>query len=121
LFDDRQTIVEDAVPADAAADAVDPYPVPDIDDVDLVGVLRAVADPARLSIVRVLADGEPHSKGYDVWGLDIQKSTLSHHFKTLREAGLTRTIVTGRTHAIQLRRAELDERFPGLIEALVRE
>jgi len=117
LFDGRQTILEDAVPADA----VDPYPVPDIDAVDLVEVLRAVADPARLSIVRVLADGEPHSKGHDVWGLDIQKSTLSHHFKTLREAGLTRTIVSGRTHAIQLRRTELDERFPGLIEALVHE
>ncbi len=99
--------------------AVDSFPTPDIADVELVDVLRAVADPARLAIVRVLADGEPHSKGYDVWGLDIQKSTLSHHFKTLREAGVTRTIVNGRTHAIQLRRTELDARFPGLIAAIV--
>jgi hypothetical protein len=44
---------------------------------------------------------------------------LSHHFKAMREAGLTRTLVDGRTHAIQLRRTELDARFPGLIEALV--
>ena len=37
----------------------------------------------------------------------------------LREAGVTLTIVDGRTHAIQLRRAELDKRFPGLVDALV--
>jgi DNA-binding transcriptional ArsR family regulator len=101
------------------ADATDPYPAPDFEEVQLVDVLRALADPARLAIVRVLADGEPHAKTADLWGLDIQKSTLSHHFKTLREAGLTRTIVTGRTHEIQLRRAELDARFPGLVEALL--
>jgi DNA-binding transcriptional ArsR family regulator len=86
--------------------------------VELVDVLRALADPIRLDIVKVLADGEPHSKSAPDWGFDVQKSTLAHHFKTLREAGLTRTIVDGRTHAIQLRRVELDERFPGLIAAL---
>jgi DNA-binding transcriptional ArsR family regulator len=53
------------------------------------------------------------------WGVDIQKSTMAHHFKTLREAGVTRTIVSGRTHEIQLRREELDDRFPGLVEALL--
>lgn len=95
------------------------YPVPDMADVDLVGVLRAVADPIRLRIVQVLADGAEHPKGTDLWGFDVQKSTMAHHFKTLREAGLTRTLVDGRTHAIQLRRAELDARFPGLVEALV--
>ena len=49
----------------------------------------------------------------------MHKSTLTHPFKTLRAAGLTRAIVDGRTHAIQLRRSELDARFPGLIEALL--
>ena len=53
------------------------------------------------------------------WGVDIQKSTMAYHFKTLREAGVTRTIVSGRTHEIQLRRSELDDRFPGLITALL--
>ena len=95
------------------------YPVPDIADVELVDVMRALADPIRLGIVRVLADGEPHPKTAAGWGFDVQKSTLSHHFKTLREAGLTRTLVDGRTHTIQLRRAELDARFPGLMAALV--
>lgn len=95
------------------------FPAPEMADVQLVDVLRAVADPIRLQIVRVLADGEPHSKSESQWGFDVQKSTLSHHFKALREAGVTLTIVSGRTHAIQLRRRELDERFPGLIEALI--
>ena len=96
------------------------YPSPDIQDVQLVDVLRAVGDPIRLQIVRVLADGEPHPKTLTEWGVEVQKSTMAHHFKTLREAGVTRTIVSGRTHEIQLRRDELDERFPGLIEALLR-
>ncbi|WP_460633668.1 ArsR/SmtB family transcription factor [Leifsonia lichenia] len=95
------------------------YPAPAIETVQLVDVLRAVADPIRLQIVRVLSDGEPHAKSATEWGFDVQKSTLSHHFKALREAGVTLTIVDGRTHAIQLRRAELDQRFPGLVDALV--
>jgi DNA-binding transcriptional ArsR family regulator len=95
------------------------YPTPDMADVELVDVLRAVADPIRLEMIRVLADGEPHAKSAADWGFDVHKSTLSHHFKALREAGVTLTIVDGRTHAIQLRRAELDKRFPGLVDALV--
>ena len=43
---------------------------------------------------------------------------MTHHFRTLREAGLTRTVVAGRTHTVELRRDELDARFPGLIDAL---
>lgn len=95
------------------------YPSPPMDEVELVDVLRALADPVRLQMVRVIADGEAHPKGVTDWGLDVQKSTMAHHFKTLREAGLTNTIVNGRAHDIQLRRAELDERFPGLIAALL--
>lgn len=95
------------------------YPAPDMADVDLVDVLRALGDPIRLHIVRALADGVPHPKSMDSWGVDVQKSTMAHHFKTLREAGITRTIVDGRNHEIQLRRAELDEKFPGLIGSLL--
>jgi DNA-binding transcriptional ArsR family regulator len=95
------------------------YPAPDMSDVQLVDLLRAIADPIRLQIVRILADGEPHSKSNSEWGFDVQKSTMSHHFKALREAGVTLTIVNGRTHAIQLRKRELDERFPGLVDALI--
>ncbi|GAA2244652.1 metalloregulator ArsR/SmtB family transcription factor [Promicromonospora sukumoe] len=97
------------------------YPSPDMTEVELVDVLKALGDPVRLRIVHTLADGEPKPKTVDGWGLDLTKSTMSHHFRTLREAGLTRTIVHGRTHAIQLRRDELDQKFPGLIEAVLGE
>jgi DNA-binding transcriptional ArsR family regulator len=96
------------------------YPIPDLASVELVDLLRALADPIRLQILRVLADGDAHPKSMTEWGFDVQKSTMSHHFRTMREAGLTETIVDGRTHAIRLRRAELDDRFPGLIDGLLR-
>jgi DNA-binding transcriptional ArsR family regulator len=95
------------------------YPTPDLASVAMVDVLRALGDPIRLQILHVLADGEPHPKSAPEWGFDLQKSTLSHHFKTMREAGLTETLVDGRTHSIRLRRAELDERFPGLVDSVL--
>ena len=98
---------------------VELFPAPPMEDVELVDVLRALSDPTRLRIVQVIADGSPHPKTAADWGFDMQKSTLAHHFKTLREAGVTRTIVDGRSHWIELRRAELDAKFPGLIDALV--
>ena len=97
---------------------VELYPSPSMESVELVDVLKALADPIRLRIVQQLVDGDPHSKSSQIWGFDVQKSTMAHHFKTLREAGVTRTIVDGRSHSIQLRRAELDAKFPGLIQAL---
>ena len=96
------------------------YPVPDKSEFDLIQILRALGDPIRLDIVTALADGQPHPKRTGDWGGGVTKSTMSHHFKVLREAGLTRTTVDGRNQSCQLRRAELDERFPGLIEALTR-
>lgn len=95
------------------------YPAPAIDEVELVDVLRALADPTRLQIVRVLADGKAHPKTAAEWGVDLQKSAMAYHFKLLRESGVTYTLVHGRTHEIQLRREELDGRFPGLLDALI--
>jgi DNA-binding transcriptional ArsR family regulator len=95
------------------------YPAPEMSDVGLVDVLRALADPTRLEIVRILADGEAHPKSAWEWDFDMQKSALAYHFKALREAGITLTIVNGRSHDIRLRREELDERFPGLLDALI--
>lgn len=97
------------------------YPAPDMGDVELVDVLRALGDPTRLEIVRQLGDGEPHAKSEPGWDFDCTKATLAYHFKTLREAGLTRTIVHGRTHDIQLRKEELETKFPGLITSIVAE
>ncbi len=93
------------------------YPAPDMADVDLIEVMKALADPIRLQIVRLLSDGAPRSKTMEGWDVDVTKSTMAHHFRILRESGLTLTLVHGRTHAIQLRRSELDAKFPGLIAA----
>ncbi|MHA7984258.1 ArsR/SmtB family transcription factor [Rathayibacter sp. CAU 1779] len=110
---------EQEPPAFRLENGIEHYPVPDLADVQLVDVLRALGDPIRLEIVRRLADGTPRPKSEVVGEFSVQKSTLSHHFKTLRESGLTKWAVNGRTHEIELRRAELDERFPGLIESLL--
>ncbi|AGL19030.1 helix-turn-helix transcriptional regulator [Actinoplanes sp. N902-109] len=98
--------------------ASDDDPVPDLSGIALIDVLRAVADPIRLRIVQTLADGEPHAKCGRHWDFGVHKSTMTHHFRLLRQAGLTRTTVTGRTHTIELRRAEVEARFPGLLDAL---
>lgn len=94
------------------------YPIPDVADIRLTEIMRALADPGRLRMIEILADGEYHPCNPEEFGLGVQKSTLSHHFKTLREAGLTITRVQGRNKGIRLRRDDLERRFPGLIDAL---
>ena len=81
-------------------------------------VLAALADPVRLEMVRRLADaGEPIACGRLYVG--INKSTASHHFKILREAGLTeRVVVGGQTHQL-LRTREVEEALPGVLSSVV--
>jgi DNA-binding transcriptional ArsR family regulator len=94
-----------------------PLPMPAVDELRLSDLVKALADPNRLKIVMSLSDGEFHQI-VDLPELDVQKSTMSHHLRTLREAGFTETYIMGRSCRIRLRRAVLDERFPGLIDAL---
>jgi len=96
------------------------FPTPPTDAIDFVSVLKALADPARLAVVARLADGAFHPCSTEEYGLTIHKSTLSYHFKTLREAGITSTRVHGREHAVQLRIADLESRFPGFIDGVLR-
>ncbi len=49
----------------------------------------------------------------------MPKSTFSHHLKTLREAGLIRNEPAGRQRTVTLRRDEVDDRFPGLLDAVL--
>jgi DNA-binding transcriptional ArsR family regulator len=91
---------------------------PAMEEVELVAVLQALADPVRLRLVAQLLDGEPRPCTPEAWHVEVHKSTLSHHYKVLREAGLTRTNVHGRNRSVRLRRAELDARFPGLVDFL---
>jgi DNA-binding transcriptional ArsR family regulator len=80
-------------------------------------VLHALSDPARLQIVRQLSIRDECTCG--TFDLGLSKATLSHHFRVLRESGVVRTRPEGRTRMLSLRRDELDERFPGLLDAVL--
>jgi len=90
---------------------------PATDQISLPAVMGALADPVRVAIVRALAE-----QGETVCGtleLGVSKATRSHHYRVLREAGVTNTRVEGTRRYVSLRRADLDARFPGLVDALV--
>jgi DNA-binding transcriptional ArsR family regulator len=90
---------------------------PAIDEVALSQVLYALSDPVRLGVVRQLAlDGEATCSAL-VGGRP--KSSMSHHFRVLREAGLVRTRTDGPAHMNDLRRQEIDQRFPGLLAVVL--
>ena len=90
---------------------------PNLDLVPLPAVLAALSDPARLAIIRELAaEGECTCGTFQ---LGLSKATRSHHLRVLREAGLTHTRAQGTHRHVSLRRAELDERFPGLLDAVL--
>ena len=90
---------------------------PRVDEVTLPDVLHALSDPVRLQIVRALADREEQS--CSAVEASVSKSTLSHHFKVLREAGITHTRVNGTHRYVSLRRDELESRFPGLLRSVL--
>ena len=91
---------------------------PHASSLELMPVLRALADPIRLEVVRRLA-GVDCANCAALLG-DRPKSSMSHHFQVLREAGLVRTEVHGVQHLNHLRRADLDARFPGLLDAVLK-
>lgn len=94
-----------------------PLSHPDIADVTVDDVLRALADPTRRGILRLLMTEGDRPCG--TFGLSVAPSTLSHHFRALREAGLIRQWDEGRKRMNTLRLDELDARFPGLVTAVL--
>jgi DNA-binding transcriptional ArsR family regulator len=94
-------------------------PHPEPRDLRLTQVLFALSDPARLSIVQGLVQGPQEVAACQPAGGDLPKSTLSHHIKTLREAGVVRSTPHGRRRLLELRRGDLDARFPGLLTAVL--
>jgi DNA-binding transcriptional ArsR family regulator len=90
---------------------------PSRDQMDLTAVMHALSDPARRMVVRTLAaEGE---RACGSFPLGVTKATTSHHFKVLREAGITMTRVEGAHRYLTLRRDDLDARFPGLLDAVL--
>lgn len=87
---------------------------------DLSALLHALSDPQRRRIVSVLAASEePLPCG--LIELDVGKSTRSHHFRVLREAGLIEQRRAGTSKLTSLRREAVDARFPGLLDAVLAE
>lgn len=96
---------------------------PEIDDVPLEAILHALADPARVKIFADIAQqgcSQNCTAFVNVVEKPIPKSTLSQHFKILREAGLIRS----ERHGVQMhnvsRAAEIDARYPGLLAAITK-
>jgi DNA-binding transcriptional ArsR family regulator len=94
-------------------------PEPRRADLRLEAVLAALSDPVRLSIVRELADSDGESRPCGSFDLSVSKSTASHHFRVLREAGVIRQYDEGRHRMTGLRRADVDARFPGLLGSVL--
>jgi DNA-binding transcriptional ArsR family regulator len=86
-------------------------------ELELSAVLHALSDPVRLKIVAALAsDAEQTCASFDV---PVTKSTCTHHFKVLREAGVIHQRQEGTARLNTLRREDLDARFPGLLESIL--
>jgi len=91
--------------------------MPRTGELELVEVLHALSDPIRLQIVQELAAGGEQACG--AIPLPVSASTRSHHFRILREAGVTVTRVVGTQRMVSLRRDDLQARFPGLLDAVL--
>jgi len=95
--------------------------LPDLATIDGMTILQALSDPVRLAIVRQLAGcpGSGEMKCGEI-RLPVTKSTASHHFKTLFSAGIIAEREEGTRKYLWLRRAELEQRVPGLIDSVLR-
>jgi DNA-binding transcriptional ArsR family regulator len=95
---------------------------PAIEDVAVEAILHALSDPVRVAIYADIvgsACSQSCSNFLKVRNQAIPKSTLSQHFKALREAGLIHSERKGVEMHNTSRCAEVEQRFPGLIAAIV--
>jgi DNA-binding transcriptional ArsR family regulator len=94
------------------------YVTPRREDIRLEAVFHALSDPVRLQIVRALAVSA-EGRACGTLDLTVSKSTASHHFRVLREAGVIVQREDGRRRLNELRRDDLEARFPGLLATVV--
>lgn len=103
-----------AAPAPSSRD----LPHPARAEIRLEAVLHALSDPLRLQVVRELAaDGDELSCSH--FDVPVTKSTTTHHFRVLRESGVIRQIYRGTAKMNGLRRDDLDDLFPGLLDSVL--
>ncbi len=103
--------------------ATRPLRHPEIDSVRVADILHALADPVRLAIVCELMDAESAMNCVETMSrvhIVLPKSTCSQHFQILREAGLIRCERKGVELSSRLRFRELEGRFPGLLESILK-
>ena len=89
-------------------------------DLELAAVLHALSDPVRLRIVGCLAAEGDAPRTCGSFDLPVTKSTCTHHFKVLREAGVIEQRPQGTARLNVLRREDLDARFPGVLDTILR-
>lgn len=92
------------------------------EDITLAQVLGALGDPMRLRILKKLLGKRQGCLSCSEAApcAEMAKSTLSHHFRILRDAGLIRTSKQGVEHLNSVRWDDLNERFPGLLTAIMK-
>jgi DNA-binding transcriptional ArsR family regulator len=91
---------------------------PTRDEIELAAVLHALSDPVRLFMVRGLA-GAVAGRSCGSFDVPVTKSTCTHHFKVLREAGVIRQRQEGTKRVNTLREDDLEDRFPGLLATIL--
>ncbi|MDR5170409.1 ArsR/SmtB family transcription factor [Methylobacillus pratensis] len=92
---------------------------PAIEQVELTDIMYALSDPARMEIVGHLAQAGRQMTCGEL-DLNRPKSSMSHHFKILRAAGLVETVIDGKEHLNSLRLAEIEQKFPGVLSAVLK-
>lgn len=88
-------------------------------DLTLARIFYALGDPIRLQIIANLAVQGELSCSAALHVIEVPKSTLSHHFRILREAGLVHSRKSGTQNINRLRFADIEVRFPGLLKTLI--
>ncbi|WP_192808982.1 ArsR/SmtB family transcription factor [Actinomadura montaniterrae] len=97
----------------------DPLPEPAVEDLRLETIFGALSGPLRLEIVRrLLLEREEFDHPCGWFGFDRPKSSLTHHFKALREAGVLRQRQYGLERRSEVRIDDLNARFPGLLHLI---
>jgi DNA-binding transcriptional ArsR family regulator len=118
LYKDTTIVVQRAREKNMPTETAEALAHPQRSEIELGAVLHALSDPVRLAIVTSLAAGDQR-RTCGSFDLPVSKSTCTHHFKVLREAGVIHQRQEGTARLNTLRREDLDARFPGLLETVL--
>jgi DNA-binding transcriptional ArsR family regulator len=101
-------------------DGAELLPQPTVTEMDLPVVMDALSDPIRLAIMhRYLVDAAGGERPCGWAGIDRPKSTLTHHFRVLRDAGLLEQRQQGLMRSSRVRVEDVQSRFPGLLDLVL--